>query len=382
MRTLFVRTMNLLLRFRIGRWAAALLFLALGLVLLFDPSSAGKDVTTALVTGAVALVIGAALLIFTVRLELLLRKKKQTEKASLARANELIASGKVLAIPPLPKTPLKGVSEDTLLAIEQYALRMANLPWGEHPRIATVEEAYPIFNRIVGRVREITGDWASLSEPIGVFVALPKPLCYVGAAEVMLRLSYIRSDLWAPVGLRQGLRFVARSQYYDPEQPDALVIRIKLLVGYASDLWLRLAEETLEMLKAVAPGHPRLPDAEASILVRRGKLEEALACIETFLASPPSREEVHMALSRKAGLLDRMKRSEDALAAYDLVNEHYPQDPWAWHNKSIILMNLGHYRQALACNGRALSIMDFGAARSTGERIRAKIAEAQGSSPL
>lgn len=380
MRTLLVRSLNLLLRFRIGRWVATLLFLAVGLILLLDPSAAGKDVTTVIVTGVVALVIGLVLLFFTVRLGVLLRKKGRAEKASMDRAQELIASGKVLAIPPLPRTLPRGASADDLMTVERYALQMADLRWGERPGTASVDEAYPLFNRTVARVREVTGDWRLLSEPVAIFARLPKPLCYVGAAEVMLPLSYLRGDVWAPVGLRQGLRFVARAQYHDPEQPDALLIRVKLLAGYASDLWLRLAEETLELAKKAAPQHPRLPDAEASLLIRRGKLEEALACVEISIANPPSQEEVHVALSRKARLLGRMKRYEEALSTYNLVNERYPQDPWAWHNKSLILLDLSRYPEALACNERALSIMDFGAARSTGERIRAKMAEARRSS--
>ena len=63
------------------------------------------------------------------------------------RARALIDSGKVPAIPPLPKTPLKGVSADDLMTIEQYAVRLAGLPWGADTDIASVEEAYPLFNQ-------------------------------------------------------------------------------------------------------------------------------------------------------------------------------------------------------------------------------------------
>jgi tetratricopeptide (TPR) repeat protein len=380
MRRLLARTLNLLMRFRFGRWLVTLVFLGTGLLLVLAPASPGTDTTTVIGSGIVVLLIGLVLLYLTIRLEVLLRKNKQLRQASVDRAKQLIDNGKLLAIPPLPQTPPKGASADDLMNVERQALKMADLPWGEHPRIASVEEAYPLFNQTVGRVRAVTGDWSALSEPIGIFARLPKPLCFIGAAEVMHPLSYLRGDLWAPIGLRQGLRFIARAQYHDPEQPDALMIRAKLLTGYNSDLWLRLAEETLEIARRVAPQHPRLPDAEASLLIRRGKLEEALACIEASLANPPTQEEIHVALTRKARLLDRMKRYEEALATYDLVNERYPQDPWTWHNKSLLLLNLGRYQEALACNERALSIMDFNVARTTGERIRAKMAEAQNAS--
>ena len=94
----------------------------------------------------------------------------------------------------------------------------------------------------------MTGDWRTLAEPIDIFVGLPKPLCFVGAAEIMLPLSYLRGDLWGPVGLRKGCASSC-GHNHDPEQPDGLIIRVKLLTGYASDGWLRLAEETLALAK-------------------------------------------------------------------------------------------------------------------------------------
>src|SRR5262249_8537169 len=103
----------------------------------------------------------------------------------------------------------------------------------------------------------------------------------------------------------------------------------------------------------------------------------ALARLEAALANPPTLEEIHVTLTRKARLLGRMERYEEALATYDLVNQRYPQDPWTWHNKSLLLMSLGRYPEALACSQRALAIMDFHAARMTGMRIRAQMAEAR-----
>lgn len=382
MRGLITRTLRLLVRFRVGRWMVTLLFLAIGLILVLDPTAADQDVTTTLVEGGFVLLCGLALLIFTILIEVRLRKAAAAKKASLARAEELVASGKVLAIPALPKTLPQGASADDLFTVEQYAVRMADLPWGAQPKVAAVEEAYPLFNRTVGRVRGVTGMWSELSEPIDISASLPKPLCYVGAAEIMYKLSYLRGTIWAPVGLRQGLRFIARAQYFDPEQPDALVARVNLLTGYPGEQWLKLAEETLAILKRVAPEHPRLPDAESNILVRRNRLDEAMACIEQTLAHPPTPEEEHVALSRKARNLDRMKQPEEALAAYDVVNERYPQDPWAWHNKSLLLINLNRLDDAWAANQRALSLMTFNNALKTRENILAKFAETGKTPPV
>jgi tetratricopeptide (TPR) repeat protein len=286
-----------------------------------------------------------------------------------------VTGGKVLPIPRLPKTPLQGVSANDLSNVERYARQMAALPWGEQPMIASVEEAYPLFFHTVGRVREVTGRWDALSEPIEVFVGLPKPLCYVGAAEVTRMFSYLRGTTSAPVGLIQGLRFVEQAQYMHPDQPDALVARINLLTGYPGEQWIDLAEETLAILKLVAPRHPRLPDAESNLLIRLNRLNDALVCIEQTLANPPTPEEEHVALARKARILDQLKYSASALAAYDVVNQRYPNDPWAWHNKSLLLISMNRLDEAWACNQRALSLMTFGQALKTREGLLARYAQ-------
>jgi tetratricopeptide (TPR) repeat protein len=88
-----------------------------------------------------------------------------------------------------------------------------------------------------------------------------------------------------------------------------------------------------------------------------------------------------VAYSAKARLLNLMKRPEEAIAAWDEVNARYPNDPWAWHNKSILLRDLGRLEEALVCSERALAIMPFEMARKVGRSIRAKMAEAAGEKP-
>jgi tetratricopeptide (TPR) repeat protein/uncharacterized protein YjeT (DUF2065 family) len=378
MRFLFVKTFNLLIRSRVGRWALALVLILAGLILVFNPSAAGRtDTTTVIIEGSIPLLLGLFVLGFSIFLEIKLRKAGKIG----AEIKAMVASGKILPIPALPKSLPKGVSKEDAQEVAQYAARLARLPWGAKPAFASVEEAYPLFNRTVARVREVTGDWSQLSGPIDTFVSLPKPLCYIGAAEIIMPLSYLHSDIFVPIGLQQGLRFIAQAQYVDPEQPDALVTRIKLLTRYPAERWLQLAEETLAALKRIAPTHPRLPDAEGAILLKRGRLKEALECNERMIEHPSSPEEEHVALSARARIFNLMKRPEEAIAAWDVVNERYPNDPWAWHNKSILLRDMGRLEEALECNERALSIMPFEMARRVGKSIRARMAEAAGEKP-
>jgi tetratricopeptide (TPR) repeat protein len=230
-----------------------------------------------------------------------------------------------------------------------------------------------VFNQTVARVRRIRGDWSKLSEPINTFASLPKPWCYIGAAEVMHRLSYLQGYAFAPAGLRQGLRFVAESQFFEAMQPDALVISTVLLAGAKAKDWLALADQTLDLLRKVAPDHLRLPNAEAMIHLQRGEYEAALACDDRIIANPPSPEEGFAARANRASILWDLKRNDEALEAFRGVLEIDATDAWVWHNMSILLTQMGRLNEALDANTHALNIMDFGVARAQRETILAKI---------
>jgi tetratricopeptide (TPR) repeat protein len=249
---------------------------------------------------------------------------------------------------------------------------MAQVPWGQNPTVA-LADAPVAFNQTVARVRRIRGDWSKLSEPINIFASLPKPWCYIGAAEVMHRLSYLQGYAFAPAGLRQGLRFVAESQFFEAMHPDALVIRAVLLAGTKSKDWLALADQTLDLLRKVAPNHPRLPNAEAMIHLQRGEYEAALACDDRIIANPPSPEEGFAAQANRASILWDLKRNDEALEAFQGVLERDPNDAWVWHNMSILLTQMGRLNEALDANTHALNIMDFGVARAQRQTILAKI---------
>jgi tetratricopeptide (TPR) repeat protein len=194
----------------------------------------------------------------------------------------------------------------------------------------------------------------------------------------MYRVAYIADTTFSPVALLQGLRYVARAQYTEPMQPDALVIRAKLLAATSSKTWLDLADQTLELLRNEAPNHPRLPDAEAAIHLRRGDYEAAITCFDTLIANPPSPEEQLVACAHRASAMESLNRYDDALDAYEQVLRLDPNDALVWHNMSLLLMKQSRLEEALHANTRALSIMDFSNARTTRERILTELRQRDG----
>jgi tetratricopeptide (TPR) repeat protein len=180
--------------------------------------------------------------------------------------------------------------------------------------------------------------------------------------------------------LHQGLIFAASAQVHEPKQPDALVIRTKLLASSRSKRWGELAEQTLALLKQVAPDHPRLPDAEATVRVQQENYDAAIVCFEQAIERAPSREEAIIARGNRASLLEKGGRKAEAIEAYDEVLADKPDDPWTWHNKSLLLLDMGRYDEALGANSRALEIMNFGMAHKVRKQILAKMDALEGES--
>ncbi|HET8907059.1 MAG TPA: tetratricopeptide repeat protein, partial [Ktedonobacterales bacterium] len=296
---------------------------------------------------------------------------------SEARAKQLLADGKILPLPPLPQQQPQGISPEDLAFVETNANQLQEIPWGDQVACPKGQER-AAFESAMADVEASSGDWSKLGGPVKVFAGLPRPLCHVGAAEVMYRLSYLRGRLYAPVGLRQGLRFALRAQIHTPQQPDALVVQLKLLSASRAAYWQELATKTLDMLRQVAPDHPRLPKAEMTYHEVRGEYDEALVCADRVIALANTPERKGLALGGKATLLMSLKRYDETIPLFREAATLKPGDPWIWHNLSIALTELGRYQEALDCNERALSIMDFGVARNQREILVRKLAEQQG----
>lgn len=362
-----------------GRWVLGVLFLLMALLCVLF-AAAGHDTAQNIGFGIGAvffLLLALLVLIGNVFIGSSQRRLRKTVAESDARAKQLLAEGKLLPIPPLPKNLPQGVSPEELAQVEAYVNQLREIPWGDQVKYPEAQ-ARTVFDAAMSEVLATSGDWSRLRGPVGVFAALPSPLCYAGAAEVMFRLSYLRGVTFAPVGLQQGLRFAFRAQFHTPLQPDALITQLKLLVACRAPYWQELATKTLGMVRQVAPNHPLLPQAEVFYHRVRGEYEEALMCADRALAYATAPAEKASILSSKALLLMNLKRNDEAVATFQAASSLDPNDPWIWHNASIALTHLGRYHEALQCSERALSIMDFGAARAQHERIMESLAQQLG----
>lgn len=373
MRTL----LRYLLRFPSAQLIAGILFVALGALLVVAAVGAPNGLND-LISGVVSIAFGAFLLVVFILGRVWKYRARTGVADAHARAQALAASGDLMPIPPVPKQRSKDIGQEDIAAVLGHIAQLDKLPWGSRPAYASPEQAWPTFSRAVALIHGSAGDRRKLAEPIDILVRCPPVLAYTGAAEVLYQLSYLRGSLWVHEGLKQGLRYIARVQMIDPGQPDALVIRAKLLCAYRTEYATRLARESLDRLGRVAPSHPRRAGAEATYYETTKEYDLAAEWLERLLRQPPSGEEESMALLSLASNYANMSQPDAALTVYARIHQRYPDLAWAWHNESLLLEKLGRYDEALRCNQRALSIMEFGVARATNRRLRDKVVQAGG----
>jgi hypothetical protein len=212
-------------------WFVILVAIAAGIFLLAAPPDAlpdtlPQDIAFYRFAGFALSAAGVLMIGFIIWTEMTHHSAKEAQQARETRIRELKTSGLLLPIPPLPFGPPPATPED--LYVRERTLGIARLPWGTYPAISQ-SQAYPAFNVTLSRVLAADSDRSTLDDALGIFLQLPEPLCFVGAAEVLHALSRRRDGQYVVAGLHQGLRFIARAQYEDAQQPDALVARVGLL---------------------------------------------------------------------------------------------------------------------------------------------------------
>lgn len=292
-------------RSRVYWWLVILTAIAAGIFLLTAspdmlPDTLPEDLSLYRFVGFALTIAGVLMVGFIIWAEVTHHSAKEAQQARETRIRELKSSGLLLPIPPLPFGPPPATPED--LYVRERTLGIARLPWDTYPAISQ-SQAYPAFNVTLSRVLAADSERSTLDDALGIFLQMPQPLCFVGAAEVRHGLSRRRDGQYVVAGLHQGLRFIARAQYEDALQPDALVARVRLLADSGIESWLALADQSLAMLNRACPEHPRLPLAAAAIHLQRREYAQALSCLDALIVRPPTPPEREVAAREKQRLL-------------------------------------------------------------------------------
>lgn len=197
---------------------------------------------------------------------------------------------------------------------------LAALPWGASAGDEGVEGAAR-FARGIALVRGWQRQEDTLLDGAALLIQCPPALAYAGAAEVALQFAAYGLTTWSPAGARAALTYADRGLACAPNAPDALVARVQALAALGAmgdgDA-LRSAAHSARTLAAVAPDHPRLPAAVATIYLAGHQYAAACTALGLAIERAPSPDEaaaLRAQLTRAQARAGRLRHAPRITAA-------------------------------------------------------------------
>jgi len=228
-------------------------------------------------------------------------------------------------------------------------------------------EARQLFYRAVVRVGSYRGHPDVLYETAALLgEQAPAPLYHAGLALVLTASSYISGGNYDPLGLTHARAAIDIAQVY---APDAIEVRYALAAVLLRYKQLDEAAPHIEFLLAQEPDNSHFLTLNMLLLAERKQFAAAVEWFDRIDKMPlVEAQRINLANSL-AFYCMAANRDGEAIRLYRQVLAMTPQDPWAWHNLSIIHLRRKNYWQCYRCNRRALGIMQFGAAHYVRGRL-------------
>jgi tetratricopeptide (TPR) repeat protein len=188
------------------------------------------------------------------------------------------------------------------------------------------------------------------------------PWVWLGLAEVAIQLSYDHGDEYDNEGIDWAIGLVDRALAIEPGNVDAAALKADALMlagrfkdgsaavrGLPTDHW------------RVCTAMGRLCAVSGNTIVRRTAWKSA------FANAPPRRKPA--LANRLATELWDLGRVDEAIDTMHDAIALKPEHAWAHFNLAMMLSRLGRGEEAMTSVRRALSILDFPAARSLEQRL-------------
>lgn len=280
-----------------------------------------------------------------------------------------------LAVPDLPATLPAWVDAEDAQRVHRYVEQMRSLPWGQTKANPTISHQHYEIGLAISY--DAGGEFNKLNGAIDAFLECAPALSWAGAAEVMMRLSYLSGTRYVPEGLREAIGYTTLAIKANRRDPEPWLARVRLCSLYEGKQSQKLAELALSQARLIAPNQPRLALAEASYYRRMGRTSERIGALYRALAASATGQ---LSSPERMGTLDNLAwalMDTDAIAEsivlFDQLNAEFPNYAWGWHNASFAYSKAGRLAEALERSERALSFFEFGAARRQNILLRLRL---------
>ena len=188
-------------------------------------------------------------------------------------------------------------------------------------------------------------------------------MIYAGAAHVVIHSSYLSGGKYETEGISYALDLYNRAVRYAPDSYHVTLLNLSLLGRRKLLAEMRTALDRICEQHSEAQTDMGYIFAEMDYWKEKSNLDEYQRWANRGLEH--ARNNIHRltVLNRIAGTYlsqPNYAGAKEALAYYEKVVTIDSEDPWAWHNMSIIHRHNGNFEKTAYCNYRALELMPFG----------------------
>jgi tetratricopeptide (TPR) repeat protein len=201
------------------------------------------------------------------------------------------------------------------------------------------------------------------------------PLCLAGIAYVHTLGAYQQGEAFDSQGLAMARKWLHQAEQYAPNHPDVLAVRAQIELA---DLQPDTAQNTLARICEISPDHYLASLTALDVAIRSGQADAfsvALAQAQKLANNNTRRNTV---LRRAAWYYMRNGSAKQCIQTMTEIAQLDPNDPWNWHNLSLVHLARYNLLGAWRCNAQALKLMPFEAALAARKQIRRKVLDLVG----
>ena len=257
--------------------------------------------------------------------------------------------GKVLVekmLPSLEKMPMPETEEETSQGRQTYEIGLE-------------------------KVDEFKGDPKTLAAALRIFQTCnSQPYIFAGVAYTLIAAAREADESYAENGLDAAMDWLEKAQEL---APDIVSINMIEALIYIYSERYEDARLILDYLLSIQSDNHYLIVAEIAYWQRQNMLEEAVEWYEKGIDAAET-------VPRKLRLRNRLgdcylefEMYDEALKIYHEATHFAKEDPWLWHNMSVIYFNKEDYKEAAHYNKLALDLLEFPEAKEMEQALRAKL---------
>lgn len=233
--------------------------------------------------------------------------------------------------------------------------------------------AKQLFDQGRAIIDSYTGDPDVLLEAFNTFLSTDcLPYAYAGAALVLDKAALDPDGEYDKYGLQQAKEWLEKAQELAFERFEIDLIEVSLYASSKEYQAMRLCLEYLEeSLPVKYPENLRFHQAEMAYWYANYDPDKYLETYDKAMEVAQTDAERLALFKMLAGFYFKEKHTyPQALETYQEISRITPDDPWCWHNMSVIYLHQKQYDEAYECNQQALKLMDFPEARQIEKTLK------------